>query len=223
VIEVSGSHTGSINEGLLEIQRISRLTPVEFRCPLGFTPDGGISYSGVALFDHKHFGSPPARFDDDTLEALREVYKGNRLVAANYKSIDRAIHSYYQLTAIPRTHSLYILGVFAIIESLLTHNPKGVYDSLGHQIKTKLSLLNRRFRVSLDCSPFRGADFTTVWSKMYTLRSCIAHGSDTDFSRGDLQCLGSAEVATAFLDEAAKTLLQHALVEPDLILDLQAC
>ncbi|MEI8195862.1 MAG: hypothetical protein WCI73_08140 [Phycisphaerae bacterium] len=161
----------------------------------------------------------------DVLADIREAYEGiERVKAAGEKhaGIVRAVDMYYQLLAIPEREPLHVLGLFAVIESLLTHNPNGDYDSLEHQIRKKMALLNTRFTTPLDTSHFGNAPFDTLWKKFYEYRSKIAHGAAFDFKK-DLKMIQNATVAYAFLDGAAKSLLRHALKEPHLMLDLQAC
>jgi hypothetical protein len=117
---------------------------------------------------------------------------------------------------------LYPLGVFAVIESLLTHDPQGSHDSLTHQIKGKMALLEKRFHNPLDYSCFASAKSETIWGKLYSYRSAIAHGDTPDF-KGTLSVLKDQMTAVSFLDSAAKALLRHALEEPELILDLRPC
>jgi hypothetical protein len=117
---------------------------------------------------------------------------------------------------------LYVLGLFGVIESLLTHDPKGGYDRLTHQIKTKVKLLNERFSTPLDYSAFDNLPSDKIWKPLYSFRSAIAHGRIPTFDR-DLRVLKDERTAVEFLRKAAKTLLRHALEEPQLVLDLQAC
>ena len=60
-----------------------------------------------------------------------------------------------ELKDLPRFSPLQILGYFAILESVLTHqpNPDDRYESITRQITQKLALLNRRWHPALDYSP----------------------------------------------------------------------
>ena len=65
----------------------------------------------------------------------------------NFQHIEQAIRQFVDLKALPRYSGLTIIGLFSIIESLITHNPKqNIHDSLKHQIKTKTPLLRKRFQ-----------------------------------------------------------------------------
>jgi hypothetical protein len=164
--------------------------------------------------------------DEPVIQQIGTVHEGIRRIGQSFPQVRRAIARYYNLDFVGErapARSLYVLGLFSVIESLLTHEPSGEHDSLGHQIRTKMLLLNRRFNTPLDFSVFgAGAVPATVWSKLYAFRSIIAHGKEPDFS-SKLQLLKDARTATAFLDSAAKALLRQGLVEPELILDLQDC
>lgn len=113
-----------------------------------------------------------------------------------------------------------ILGLFMIIEMLLTHNPndKEIGDSLTHQIKTKMAFVSPRFQNPLDYSRFGpAADHGQIWGALYTYRSCIAHGNHIDFSKGPLSKLKSSAEAFEFLEAATKELLAYAIREPSIV------
>jgi Apea-like HEPN len=120
---------------------------------------------------------------------------------------------------------LRFLGYFAVLESLLTHAPKPTdpYDSITRQVKKKILLLNRRFEKPLDISRFGSVGHESLWGKMYSYRSAIAHGGSTDFNKGELQALLSPEDALKLLAETTRAVARHALVEPQLVADLREC
>ena len=74
----------------------------------------------------------------------------------------------------------------------------------------------------LDYGPFGRANPDTVWSKMYTYRSRVAHGGAATFS-GELETLRSHEVALQLITEAVKAVIRSVLTEPRLVLDLREC
>jgi len=119
-----------------------------------------------------------------------------------------------------------VIGLFAIIEMLITHNPKleDRGDSITHQMQAKLPLLIRRFQASINHEDFLGkVDSKKVWSALYAFRSSIAHGGVADFSKGAMHVLGSADLATEFVRTVVKGLLRQLLVEPQLFQDLKNC
>src|SRR5262249_16392767 len=158
--------------------------------------------------------------ESDAKEISRVHSEIAQINKSEHQQIKRAIRMYSSLSATPREQSLYLLGAFAVIESLLTHDPNGEYDSLGHQIKTKMSLLNSRVSEPLKTDMFGSCAFGKLWSHLYELRSRIAHGAEYGFDK-KLKILESLEKSTTFMDQAVKTLLKHALKEPHLVIDLQ--
>jgi hypothetical protein len=118
-----------------------------------------------------------------------------------------------------------VVGLFAIIESLLTHEPsrENPFDSIGHQLKKKIALLDNRWSPRLDYSVFEKGGAEQVWGQLYSYRSIVAHGGRPDFAGKKLNMLRSADVANAFLSGVARSLLRQALIEPRLLLDLREC
>jgi hypothetical protein len=123
-----------------------------------------------------------------------------------------------------------ILALFAIIEFLITHKPNAnAGDSLTRQIKGKLPLLCRRFDAPYPPEQFfPRADNT--WEILYAYRSAIAHGNSIDFKspykkdgKGGFLELNNSQDVFFFLDEFVRRLLRHAIIEPQLCLDLKKC
>jgi hypothetical protein len=225
VIGVRKEHSGANNSGLLELEEASRLTDIELRFTFQLMEQFGMTVSSfgrhaVPVF----FDGPriPRTVTDDAVKRISDTYLKMQRVALSHPEIYRAIQMYERIGAADPTPHLYVLGVFGVLECLLTHDPMGKSDSLGHQIKTKMKLLDARFDTPLDCGAFGQCNFITLWSKLYDLRSLIAHGKQPTFD-GALRALGSLETATRFLDQAVKKLLSHALDEPQLVADLQNC
>jgi hypothetical protein len=142
-----------------------------------------------------------------------------RLDVQRHPGISRATRAFEGLKRIPHGSDLRVLGLFAVIEMLLTHNPndKELGDSLSHQIATKLPLLSNRFAEPLAYGVF-GTDVhaSTAWKKLYEYRSAIAHGGTADFE-GRLQILKNPQNAQQFLEDAVRRLVRHALEEPELV------
>jgi hypothetical protein len=163
-----------------------------------------------------------ATLDSTSLQQVRDVAQ----LIIDYENdparrpIIAALESYWRLNQELRLpHPLFL---FAVFESVLTHDPAGGYDSLTHQIANKMVLLNKRFEHPLDYSCFDGQDELRIWKKLYAYRSRVAHGVSPDF-RGNLRVLKDERNVRQFLVSAVKVLLRHALKEPDLVLDLQKC
>jgi hypothetical protein len=126
-----------------------------------------------------------------------------------------------ELKDLPRFSPLQILGYFAILESVLTHqpNPDDRYESITRQITQKLALLNRRWQPALDYSSLGGASHEKIWTKMYAYRSSIAHGRKPDF-KSQLALLKNADAANALIRDAVKKAICQAYLEPRLVGDL---
>jgi hypothetical protein len=119
---------------------------------------------------------------------------------------------------------LRFLGYFAVLESLLTHQPKPTdpYDSITRQIKTKLKLLNHKFPRPIDYGPFGNESPDKIWNKMYDYRSRLAHGGEPDFVKQH-NILRNHEAALNLVKEAVKATIRFALHEPQLVEDLRDC
>jgi hypothetical protein len=203
------------------IERAGRLCDVEFAVGATLFPAGS-SYDSFGPLAEPLYGPRfrPKIFTEGHLKQLRESYDGLGRVAARFSDIERAADMFLALRRVQHGE-LYALGVFAIIESLLTHNPVGDYDSLTHQISTKFPLLSRRMPLPIDYSAFPDASDAQIWKMLYQYRSAIAHGSQPDFA-GKLKRLKNADLVREFLDAALKALLRFALNEPRLVNDLRA-
>lgn len=144
---------------------------------------------------------------------------------AKFPEIQRAVTMFDSLSALPSNSEFHVLGLFAIIEMLITHNPKleDRGDSITHQMKSKIPLLSNRFDRPLDYSLFQDSSKEKIWSALYKYRSTLAHGGVPDFGGRELQILKSSNNAKIFLKETVKTLLRHSLKEPQLLKDLREC
>lgn len=136
--------------------------------------------------------------------------------------IKRALHHYEAIKGLPRSDDMMVLGLFAVLESLITHNPRSAWhgDSLTHQVSTKMPLLCKRFKLKDDLAL---ASDAKAWCELYDWRSKIAHGERLSVNRARFKILGNREAALAFLKRNLRRLLLLVLDEPDLIEDLRAC
>lgn len=202
---------------------------------LGFTILGkssvvgdGYSWHGPSLFsffDSPESNQPAVLITVDELLEISENYDLIKKINRDHEHITRAFRKLRDLKSLPRFSELATIGLFSIIESLVTHAPKLTEsaDSLKHQIKTKIPLLSKRFQRRLDYTEyFRAAEEETIWSKLYDYRSCIVHGERTNFT-GSLKVLKNTKTVRQFLGEAVKLLLSIALKEPLLLIDLKKC
>jgi len=183
-----------------------------------------------------HFHSFPRnqakRVGQVELNDIKETYQlfikttGGASATSDFPEIQRAMQMYDSLNMLPSNSDFHVLGLFAIIEMLITHNPKleDRGDSITHQMQSKMPLLANRFNQKLDLTSFfKNALEKKIWSAMYQYRSALAHGGIPDFQKTDLKILQSPENAKAFLVESVKHLLKHSLSEPQLFRDLRNC
>lgn len=161
--------------------------------------------------------------NDTDLQELSLIYQDfQNLDEAKYLYIKQAIKMLEELKHLPYYSNFRILGLFTIIEFLITHKPIDTGDSITRQVTSKMALLSKRFSKQLDYSPFLGDKSETIWKKLYAYRSCIAHGTQADFQK-ELSVLKDDSTARKFLKLVVKTLLRHSLSEPQLYTDLKEC
>jgi hypothetical protein len=168
----------------------------------------------------------------DDIAQLRQTLQGFRphgfgVADSPYPEINRAFQAYDSLNFLIESSDFDIIGLFSIIEMLITHNPesKDIGDSITHQMQSKLPLLMRRFErpVTHDRYFDSNVSIKKIWSALYAYRSAVAHGGVVDFSAKDLRLLKSAATAKAYLRGVVRALLRHILKEPQLFRDLKAC
>jgi hypothetical protein len=183
----------------------------------------------ISVFNHFYKLSnqvPPLskNLEDKDLQELSSIYQDiKQLDETKFPQIKQAIEMFDDLKHLPHHSSFNILGLFTIIEFLITHKPTDTGDSLAQQVATKIPLLSRRFYKTIDYSVFdQNASETTIWKKLYTYRSNIAHGNLSDFSK-ELSLLKNSYTAHNFLKSVVKKLLRHALIESQLYVDLKKC
>lgn len=154
-------------------------------------------------------------------DGIRELFARMAAHDSSILDINPFIELLLELKDLPRFSPLQVLGYFAILESVLTHqpNPDDRYESISRQITQKLALLNKRWRPALDYSGFGGANHEKIWTKMYAYRSAIAHGRKPDF-KTQLAVLKTADTANALVRDAVQKTIRHAYVEPQLMADL---
>ena len=228
-----GSAFAGLNGGFLAIEQASRLTTIPLDLSMYFIGLSSFGRMGNAIL-FPHLSTLPSGWqalepgtyraesdiDESYVADLQDMNRRIESVKTSHPDVVRALDVFRGACAIEGLSQLFVLGLFSVIELLLAHNPQGGYDSLTHQISTKLPLLQRRFKQPLDYSKF-GADETKVWKTLYAYRSTIAHGGRVDFQKA-LKVLKGPYLVSAFLVDATRAVLRHALIEPDLVLDLRA-
>lgn len=168
--------------------------------------------------------------DVTLLAEIGEIY--SLLIAANTvvngcintPKAMKAVQMLDEVTLLPSSSVFRVLGLFSILEMLISHNPKleDKGDSITHQMKTKMPLLMRRFDKPMVLTTYFGETKSDkIWSQMYGYRSAIAHGGTPDFnSLKEQGYLRSAANANAFLLAVVKATIRNYLREPMLYDDL---
>ncbi|MES2279876.1 MAG: hypothetical protein V4542_00535 [Pseudomonadota bacterium] len=170
-------------------------------------------------------GEPELALIRDTATDFHAVF-GDALTPKRHPELHRAINMFDALKQLPTKSEYQLLGLFAIIEMLITHNPKleDRGDSITHQMQTKIPLLANRFNRKLDyASYFDNASEKRIWTALYSLRSSVAHGGETNVNRPDLRVLKDFHQAVSFVRSVVKGLLRHSLKDPQLYLDIKNC
>ena len=140
------------------------------------------------------------------------------------RSVVRLFDEFISLSAGRRWGEWPLLRYFALIEGLITHDPKpGVRDSITHQLSTKMPLLMKRFARPLTLSDFANeTDAGKLWRLLYKLRSRIAHGEE-GFSADKQPELRDLPATIKLVRESVKRLFVLALDEHEFLFDLKAC
>lgn len=227
---VTTPDNGSINHDLHLAANISD-TPFDLA---GLTFNKmGMGFRQGTLQNYFDIGAehPVIKVSRESLIDISLIYRSylnatkGELEGATFPEIQRAMSMFDALSLLPKNSEFHVLGLFAIIEMLITHNPKleDRGDSITHQMQSKIPLLSRRFSRPLDFSSFlSNVSEKTIWAALYKYRSTLAHGSVPNFQK-DLNILKDASNAKAFLREVVKALLRHCLKEPQLYKDLRDC
>ncbi len=186
-------------------------------------------HSNISSFFESHesmfgnTGNGALVLDAVELSVVKGYVEAIKSTEQAHLQIHTAVKDFTQLKSLPRKSNLVVLGYFAIIESLVTHDPKDDFDSLNHQISTKMSLLSKKFERQLDYKGcFGETSHEQAWKKLYGYRSALAHGTPVDF-KTKFQILKNQFNANAFLKEAVKLTLLFAMEQPEFLADLKKC
>lgn len=128
---------------------------------------------------------------------------------------------------------MHFVGHFALLEFLITHSPTNDSNSIGHQLKSKLALLWKKFEPALPPTIHqKSGDFVTpvdsnvvrsTWKAMYLYRNRIAHGGEIDFKNREIRELKDNWSAAWLVTETATAVARVALRDPHLVADLKIC
>jgi hypothetical protein len=214
------------NQNMIDLEYAFVLCPWEIK--VGFTVIQRSAYHAGRLFemlDSNAYAIPEMiEVTQSQIQGVASIYR--RIQEFGHESLDvrRTASQIQDLDALPTRSNVKFLGYFAILESLLVHEPKGTdpYESITRQVKQKLALLDNRWNPRMDLSIFGKASSETIWGKMYDYRSSLAHGNEPNFKK-DLQVLKDRRSALALLRFAVKAIARQALLEPQLVSDLKNC
>lgn len=162
---------------------------------------------------------------EENLEQIRKLHQDMANIEGQFSEIIKTIRLFNSLRYLHKYHDFKTLGLFSVIESLLTHKPtlSEAGDSLTRQVKTKVPLLLRRATSRIDYDEFfKGSDESRIWKTLYEYRSALAHGRDSDFNK-ELALLKNPGIVHDFLIKCIKKLLLQALIDPQLVTDLKEC
>ena len=164
------------------------------------------------------------KFPSHLLPTIRAIFDKLKALADN-DPLMRPFSYFHSLKRLPSDSDAYVLGLFSVVEMILTHKPdEKLHDSLRHQVSAKMNLLSRRFmKNEILIAAYPGIDSVPLWKALYDWRSKIAHGDEPDFKTGSLSKLESLDKARLFLDLHVRLLLKETLDEPQLIADLKKC
>lgn len=159
------------------------------------------------------------------IASIGELYRLHEAIPEQYAFVRAALKSFSQLRRVPSSSDLVIVGLFSIIESLITHQPRlnETLDSINHQITNKIMLLRKRYSREIDPPQyFLKAAEENIWKKLYGYRSNVAHGTPISFDV-EYKVLKDRECVVRFLRDNIKELLLMALKEPEFLFDLRKC
>ena len=149
-----------------------------------------------------------------------------RAMPGEYEFVKIAIANFADLRRVPKTSDLVVVGLFSIIESLITHAPRltETLDSINHQITNKIVLLRKRYgRPVVPSAYFLHAAEESIWKKLYSYRSSVAHGTPVSIEKTALQVLRDRDTVIRFLQDNVKELLLLGMREPGFLFDLRRC
>jgi len=155
------------------------------------------------------------------LQSLSEKIEKHDNSAINMDGIIKALRD---IKLLPYYSQMRALAYFAVLESLITHDPNNQIPphSITHQVKTKMILLNKRFPRPMNYSVFGKVSEEKIWTMLYSYRSALAHGDTPDFKH-KMKILKDSKSSLQFIKEAVKSVARQALIEPHLIANLKEC
>jgi hypothetical protein len=214
------------NQKMINLEYAFVLSPWEIK--IGFTVIQRSAYHAGRIFETLNSNAYTVpemmAITQNQMQEVASIYTRIQQFTHNSFDLKSTASQIQDLDALPTSSDIKFLGYFAILESLLAHEPRGTdpYESITRQIKQKVALLDNRWSARIDFSIFGQGSPEKIWGKMYDYRSALAHGSKPDFGR-NLKILKDRRSALALIRFVVKAVARHALFEPQLIADLKNC
>ncbi len=231
------SFEGAGGMEVYEIERAGQLLPTDFDYGfvLYFTQEDqrgkiiGQSMMPIHILEkygnHSKIVEQPQTISSEQIGTITSLMEQIRSIPLEYPYISAALNTMNALRRVPTGSDLYVVGLFSIIEAVITHKPRlnETLDSLNHQIVSKMILLRKMFRRAIPFEPhFTASTEERVWKRLYAYRSHVTHGNLTDFEN-DFNDLRSHETVCRFLHDNVKELMKIALDNPSFVEDLRRC
>ena len=183
----------------------------------------GTGHSALDLHLAQHSMVPPPllKVTSTDLDVIRRIYELAQSFPPEHE-LRRAIRMYSRLRSLPQSEELRVLALFSVIELLVSHAPKqgSVWDSITHQVSTKLPMLAKFWNVSAFAA-YTSIPPRKLWQKLYAYRSLIAHGGDAN--KGELKELKDHATVLDYLERSARTLVRYGLNNAEFLADLKQC
>jgi hypothetical protein len=214
------------NQDMINLEYAFVLSP--WKIKIGFTVIQRSAYHAGRIFemlDSNAYTVPEMMaITQSQAQEVGSIYARIQECTHNSLDVKRTAAQILDLDALPTRSNIKFLGYFAVLESLLVHEPKGTdpYESITRQVKQKVALLDNRWKPRIDFSVFGQESPEKIWGKMYDYRSSLAHGSEPDFRKG-LKILKDRRSALGLLRFVVKAVARQALFEPQLVADLKSC
>ncbi|MES2041904.1 MAG: hypothetical protein V4495_29160 [Pseudomonadota bacterium] len=197
---------------LEDIQMASKAcnVPLEI-CGLSHEPNGGTSTKEWVL---GNIFSPlnefhPKNVSIQELKLIAENY--TLLVNSNtYPFVREAFVMFDQLNTLPKISRLNVVGLFAVIEMLVTHKQQNNNrnDSISRQIKDRMTELSKIIGLNLTLpAQLKLLKPSKRWDALYDYRSAVAHGDDRKISV-------NADDTNEYLKAVIQSILRDALRNP---------
>jgi hypothetical protein len=158
------------------------------------------------------------------IKVIGSLYNKYLKLTSDFEFISHALQNFYDLRRVPESSDLIILGLFSILETLITHKPRSAetLDSINHQMKNKMILIGKKYLRKISVLQyFTSSSEDKIWKELHEYRSCIAHGNKV--SNNNNAILKNRDAVISFLRDNVKELLKYALSDPEFISDLRKC